>query len=98
MRSSKRHDSVGSGQLGDGFTQPNLQLFSYLMTDKKVTKIVDPLAASIESVTQNATVETAKEDAAETKTGCNMQLRCKNCCRVKSKKMWLQMTPLLHND
>ncbi|KAK3199614.1 hypothetical protein Dsin_023029 [Dipteronia sinensis] len=73
LRSSKRHDSVGSGQLGDGESLPNLQLFSYLMADKEVTKIIDPLTASIESVTQNATVETgletAKEGAAATKTG-----------------------------
>ncbi|KAL5737692.1 hypothetical protein ACOSP7_030453 [Xanthoceras sorbifolium] len=62
LRSSKRHDAVGNGQLGDG---------EYL--DKEVARIIDPSTALIEKITQNATVEsgleTAKEDAAATKTG-----------------------------
>ncbi|KAL5802529.1 hypothetical protein ACOSQ4_030834 [Xanthoceras sorbifolium] len=56
LRSSKRHDAVGNGQLGDG---------EYL--DKEVARIIDPSTALIEKITQNATVEsgleTAKEDA-----------------------------------
>ncbi|TXG67760.1 hypothetical protein EZV62_009035 [Acer yangbiense] len=73
LRSRKRRNAVGSGQLGDGESLGNLQFFSSLMADKEVTKFIDLLTASIENVTLNATVETgletAKKDADATETG-----------------------------
>ncbi|KAK0600332.1 hypothetical protein LWI29_013843 [Acer saccharum] len=73
FRTSKRHDAVGSGQLGDGESLGNLQSFSSFMADKEVTKFINPLTVLIENVTLNATVETgletAKEDADATETG-----------------------------
>ncbi|KAK0602253.1 hypothetical protein LWI29_031785 [Acer saccharum] len=73
FRTSKRHDAVGSGHLGDGESLGNLQSFSSFMADKEVTKFINPLTVSIENVTLNATVETgfetAKEDADATETG-----------------------------
>ncbi|KAI9185709.1 hypothetical protein LWI28_009977 [Acer negundo] len=103
LRSRKRRNAVGSGQLGDGESLGNLQFFSSLMEDKEITKFVDPLTASIENVTLNATVETgletAKKDADETETGSRSHdMERFQGCESDGDQYAAEMQELQHED